>query len=756
MKTLSYLHKLILFGFFLSALPTIIIGSYSYVKSSKDAQAMSMEMNRQMIQQTRVRIEQVLEIVDRSLLQFSTSPLSYSALNSKLSLQEFQLVWDLYAELSRMQLFELGISDISFVNLSHGWIINNSGKKLLSELPAWMNESFERYMSAPTGSFWSLEQIPADSNYVCTTQLIKKLPIHALQTRGLLIAQIPCSYFSNQAASIVTDGYFFIVDEDGQMIATNYSQPHDPEFFQQLSAADFTHHFSREESAVFGKRHYMITYQKSVYNQWTYMKATPMELIYSESRTIGWATFFVVIGILIVCLSIAALASRKLYGPIKSLYQILRKVPLDFSTTRKSNEMNFIMSRITHLLDDRSRMVAAIESQIPKLNDYFSYKLIHGGMTRAEISERLSQLGYPSTWKQFIVLAADIDTLEGTSYRSSDLHLLMFAINNIVSEVIPDTLRLRPVLTDQAQITIVGDPENDQDSFKVQVGAFAEKIQQTTRQYLKLQVSIGISRLYRYLDETPIAYRESLEALKYRIRFGGEEILFIDELEPKLRMSVNYPETSGAHLIDMVKFGDEAGVEQALDSFIEDMFRHEGYPWEYQVMLTQFLHQLTSQIYEINEIFDDLFKGKKSVYDRLFELSTKQEIESWLRYEVIEPIVAHLERKKKDQSLKISQEMIKIIHEQYGTPLTLESVAEQLNYHPNYIRRVFRQQTGENFSDYLTNYRMMKVKQWLVETDMKISEIAERVNYQNAQNLIRSFRKLEGMTPGAYRTLKRK
>jgi AraC-like DNA-binding protein len=60
-------------------------------------------------------------------------------------------------------------------------------------------------------------------------------------------------------------------------------------------------------------------------------------------------------------------------------------------------------------------------------------------------------------------------------------------------------------------------------------------------------------------------------------------------------------------------------------------------------------------------------------------------------------------------------------------------------------------ETGTNFSEYLIQYRMSMAKKWLVETDLKISEIAEKAGYKIPQNFIRIFRKAEGITPGQYR-----
>ncbi|MNY46244.1 HTH-type transcriptional regulator YesS [compost metagenome] len=95
--------------------------------------------------------------------------------------------------------------------------------------------------------------------------------------------------------------------------------------------------------------------------------------------------------------------------------------------------------------------------------------------------------------------------------------------------------------------------------------------------------------------------------------------------------------------------------------------------------------------------------------------------------------------------------MVEMIHAGYEQDISLESCAAQLKYHPVYVSRVFKKETGVTFIDYLTNYRVNMAKKWLKETDMKISEIAERLNYTNSTGFIRTFRKLTGMTPGQYR-----
>ena len=58
--------------------------------------------------------------------------------------------------------------------------------------------------------------------------------------------------------------------------------------------------------------------------------------------------------------------------------------------------------------------------------------------------------------------------------------------------------------------------------------------------------------------------------------------------------------------------------------------------------------------------------------------------------------------------------------------------------------------------DYLNRIRIEKAKQLPSETDISLTEIAERVGYNNAQSLQRFFKKYETVTPGEWRRMQGK
>ena len=93
------------------------------------------------------------------------------------------------------------------------------------------------------------------------------------------------------------------------------------------------------------------------------------------------------------------------------------------------------------------------------------------------------------------------------------------------------------------------------------------------------------------------------------------------------------------------------------------------------------------------------------------------------------------------------------IEAHYMEPLTLEHIAEHVHLNASYFSIIFKKQTGQNFSDFLTGCRIEAAKQLLRETDMPVSGVCEAVGYLDRKYFSRTFMKLVGIKPSAYRTL---
>ncbi len=105
-----------------------------------------------------------------------------------------------------------------------------------------------------------------------------------------------------------------------------------------------------------------------------------------------------------------------------------------------------------------------------------------------------------------------------------------------------------------------------------------------------------------------------------------------------------------------------------------------------------------------------------------------------------------------DRYHDVVQEAVDYIESHYAEEdFSLNVLASHVNFSPNHLSAVFRQETGQPFIKYLTDYRITKAKELLRCTGKKSSEIALLVGYKDAHYFSYAFKKAQGMTPTQYR-----
>ena len=119
---------------------------------------------------------------------------------------------------------------------------------------------------------------------------------------------------------------------------------------------------------------------------------------------------------------------------------------------------------------------------------------------------------------------------------------------------------------------------------------------------------------------------------------------------------------------------------------------------------------------------------------------------------IIEQAIDLREDMSKDKYHDVVRDAIAYIEEHYSEEdFSLNTLAAHANFSPNHLSAVFRQQTGQPFIKYLTDYRINKAKELLRCTSKKSSEIAQLVGYKDSHYFSYAFKKAQGMTPTQYR-----
>jgi YesN/AraC family two-component response regulator len=96
-------------------------------------------------------------------------------------------------------------------------------------------------------------------------------------------------------------------------------------------------------------------------------------------------------------------------------------------------------------------------------------------------------------------------------------------------------------------------------------------------------------------------------------------------------------------------------------------------------------------------------------------------------------------------------ETVKSYLEKDYAQATLDQAALLVSMSPNYVSKVFKQETGTKFSDYLQDVKMKKAEKMLHDVNLKIYQISYAVGYDNPKNFTRAFKQYYGLSPWEYR-----
>lgn len=760
----SFYTKLVLFSCAICIIPLLALGFFSYMKSSHSIQQHVNQSNVQLMEQTSSNLEQTLQTLDYSLNNFINSTLMLDAMYKPMTTYDFQGYNAIRKELSYQQSSKTMVTDIILVNSTDNWVITNAGLYNLNEyafknsLLLYSNLPFiSNWLLLPNNSLGAADTESSGCKYMIT--LIKKMPLHTSEKRGLLFAAIPECRLAAVLGTPSDSHEVMVLDQSNRIII------HPDEAKVGQSVMDSGIIPETDLALMVGKsgqfqsksndKDSTITFIRSEFNGWIYVSITDIAVTNKEARAIGWFTLYVLLGIIGLSVFFVWFGSRRMYFPIHGILKgIADRLPN--SDKPHKNELLFIDEHLRDLFASNSKLHGELYQTGMQVRSFFLVKLYQGIVGNRELEESLERFGYSkqiSSWNNLATLTLQIDLLKETRYEQADLDLLMFAIKNIIEELIPGDNCVSPVIIEQTLTTTIGCSGLTTEAFCNQLYQWTEEIQRMIRNYLELDVSIGISLPFTHIRKAPRAFQEGLEALKRRLTLGeGVIIPYASINAGKHTLIYAYPKLQENELIDSIKLANEDRSFVVLNQWLKEVFQKERSPHEYQISLVRLLNNCMIVMQEAGIRLEQLNLQEGSLYEELLQLYVSSEIETWFKDRIILPMIQVFRDRQESQYQNLSEQIIDIIHKEYERDLTLEECASRMHYNVFYLSSVFKKETNMSFSEYLADYRFQISKKWLVETNLPIKDIAEKLTYTNAQNYIRFFRKLEGMTPGQYRT----
>ena len=96
-------------------------------------------------------------------------------------------------------------------------------------------------------------------------------------------------------------------------------------------------------------------------------------------------------------------------------------------------------------------------------------------------------------------------------------------------------------------------------------------------------------------------------------------------------------------------------------------------------------------------------------------------------------------------------DFINLVNAEFNKTRSVNSYAEKLNITPGHLNDIIKKKLKITAKEFILSRIMLEAKRLLNYSDLTISEIALKLNYQDLSYFIRSFKKLTGLTPLQFR-----
>lgn len=766
----AFYRKSFIWFLLTASIPGLITGIFIYTFSKAQIEQDLSDLHQNQIDQRVKNIDDQLSYLELDLAHWAFHSRFGSELADLDFVYHFQETWDISRTLNILQGSHPLIDDVVlYVDRERPVLFRTEYRQPTEE----EIDLYRELLSDRRHVYWQYEladiaaQEEASPHAYAANQirLVHKVPGESSPRFGILTVTVKADKLVNLLKTMTpyNEGITFLMDRDGYVIATDSPQG-GQDVHHALRASILAHRENGqgEDRGTFlwdwNDMTYSVSYgnMKRIESDWTYVSAAPLTAITSPVLRLSNIIITVSLSVLLLGLLLSWVASNWIYMPIRRL---LTKMTVDADTElEKLDEFQFLESQWSSLADQRLTLEKRLNEQLHNLRNSFLLQLIQGHLyaySEEDLHKQMERYGWKVDQHRYYILRFQLtgfDSLKGR-FSAGDEALVTFVAFNIIEELAAETFQQFGVMNfhdlSVAMFLISHIDEEEREKLRV----FGDRAAQQIHKLLGLNVTITVSRAIDYLRETPEAYMEVERFSGYRKFSNQYQFIRIDEIpaDSIAEDTGGYPFAKEQDILQALRSGKQGEAEKLVAQFLDELLARQDTEIYVQQGMLQLLGSIQHMILQSGINIFRLYEGE-NLFEHLSQIREPNKMLTWMQKRVIRPYIEERESRASRQLKEIVDQTVDYIHENYMNDISLDECAERVGTNSYTLSRLFKQTTGVNFIDYVTNIRIEKAKELLLHPNKRINEIAAEVGYQQ-RYFNRIFKKHVGVTPGQYREI---
>ena len=407
---------------------------------------------------------------------------------------------------------------------------------------------------------------------------------------------------------------------------------------------------------------------------------------------------------------------------------------------RAMNKVDAERKARTAVLKTRERM----ENMLPVLESSFVYMLLMQSDDQAAYQRLFDMLGIESSFATVMVL--ELTKMLGGDILDLDIKAseVYASIRGLIKEsfvcVVGPAMANRVIVVRPAD-----EPENEyyERLLLIEQGrALAHRVEDKTGVECKLGIgsTVPMNRLCE-------SYSQAVKSVKHckGIVSHFNDLPIVSDYE------TGYPVEREKHLEEMILKGDAQAAAADAELFFQWMV--EQYPkhdMAIRLKVLEFVMRAEYSVFHEGGGIKYHFLDRDDYLQTVLAAENYEELKGWFSRKIAEN-ARNVYTKADEKANRVIAKARAFIDRNFNRDLTLEEVSREVHVSPYYFSKLFKEQTGDNFINYLTLRRIEAAKQLLADGRLNIKSICGEIGYNDPNYFSRLFKRFEGVTPTEYR-----
>lgn len=757
----------ILFCFLSLLIPILIVGLFTYVNFVKELKRDFEEKIMMNVRTSAGTVDSYLQMVHESSISFfnDSSVIRLLKPDHLYTQAERAELEQLTRNISRIRVNISGFVDETFVYIDNEKIYTSDGvndfRSFLGKYYRFVD--YDAYAWEQMTNSVKMIDILHPTDVETPFSRKRVIPFLAFasigQHRAVMVTTVPVttilrtmdSMFAGPSTKVI------VTDDTGTIILASDPQFSNAEAVGVVGEAGGQIKQKQSEVVVGGKPYTASVVKTDLYG-WSFYAITPIEEFKKQASGILDMIVWICISLIVTGCFFSFVFTYIIYNPIRRIGVVLtgseEGKSADPNAVVRSDEWERIGHGINRLIENRRRMQDELNVLSLEYAENVLLQLLKGIVPTDEQSGDIrsvlaKQLGFVHDHYVCFVISVDFRHEFYDDFQDVERIIIQSKLKKMIGGLLYGSTAFY-VLEYQPHLYMVvanTGSEADRDDIERKL---LQMMQMFRYDALYCRINAGIGQTYAGLEGITKSYRDALTAM---LSVGASDhFKIVRARDLHIQYSVTYAFADETRLLALLKAGDLEGIADMIEKMTRELaLRNVSFD-------------------ERNSLLHELYNtGRRFLMER--GLQPEQFVSEREREQLVRPgehphaleerkrqlidffgrIAAFVAKKQTHKSHSLASLIQEYVEANYTSDLSLENIAEEMDISVKYASRVFKDKFGVNLTDYISGLRVAKAKELLSQTNMSIQDISENLGYFSRTTFLRTFKKLEGISPQEFR-----